>query len=331
MGSLTDDIKPKMSIAAAAEFLGVSTQAIHKQLKSKDIKCPKIGNKSYIDHRVARKLFNIKFEKQVIVCQIVKGGVGKTTTIDYIANCANAYGARVLKIDIDPQGNLTDLNGIDADEYPAIVDLVKEKIPVKDAIAKVCDGIDIIPSRIENVVLDGELIGKRLNVNTFFSDLLEPVIDDYDFIFIDCPPTIGHAVTAASLFSTLLIAPLNPEKFSAKGLTILKDEIDNLNKSFKTDINYKVFLNKFSNKTILSEKTIMSLINDPELEGRVVETVIPMSQEIPNLSHNGQGAFSHLKKSQVRSDFDQLTREILNITPESVSTSNETKKELEAV
>jgi chromosome partitioning protein len=302
-----------MSIAAAANFLKVSPQAVHKQLKAKKLTCLQMGSKSYIDFPIAQKLFDIKFKKKNVVGQIVKGGVGKTTTIDYIANCSNTYGARVLKVDIDPQGNLSDLNGIDADDCPILIDVIKGKSSIEDAIINICPGIDIMPSRIENVILDNELVSKRINLSDFFNDLFDPIKNNYDFIFIDCPPTMGQAVTAASLFSTLILAPLNPEKFSAKGLQILKDEILSLSKNFKKNLKYKVFLNKFSNKTILSDKAIVSLLNDPALDGHVLQTMIPFAQEIPNLSDEGISAFSHLKKSSIRDEFDQLTREVLEI------------------
>jgi len=318
---------PKMSIATAANFLGVSMQAIHKQLKAKKLECPKIGNKSYIDYLIAKKLFEIKFKQQKIVSQIVKGGTGKTTTIDYIANCANTYGAKVLKIDIDPQGNLTDLNGIDPDKYPVLIDIIKNNHPIEEAIANVCPGIDIIPSRIENVILDNEITAKRMNLTDIFNDILINVINNYDFIFIDCPPTMSQSVTAASLFASTILVPLNPEKFSAKGLKILKEEIITLSKNFKKRLEYKVFLNKFSSKTILSDKTIVSLLNDPKLEGKVIKTMIPFSQEIPNLSDLGINAFSHLKKSAIRDDFERLTREILDIQINEKTIESKTKEE----
>lgn len=308
------DSRPKMSITAAAKFLGVSTQAAHKKIKSKNLKLPRIGNKNFIDFEIARKLFQIKFRHQRIVGQIVKGGTGKTTTIDYMANCANTYGAKVLKIDLDPQGNLTDLNSVDPDNYPILIDVIKNDYAIEESIVNIFPGVDIIPSRIENVILDNEIISKRINLPDLFSDILEPVLNNYDIIFIDCPPTMGQVVTAASLFSTRILAPLNPEKFSAKGLKILKEEISTLRKNFKKRLDFKVFLNKFSNKTILSDKAVMSLLSDPDLEGKVIQTMIPFSQEIPNLSDEGISAFSHLKKSSVRDDFDQLAREVLGIT-----------------
>jgi chromosome partitioning protein len=308
-------IQPKMSIAHAASFLGVTNQAVHKQLKLKNINCERMGNKLYLTSKQAKQLFNINFSHKVIVGQIVKGGTGKTTTIDNVASCANTYGARVLKIDADPQGNLTDACGIDAEDKPVLVDVITEGINIKDAIVKVSEGVDLLPSRIENVILDNVIVNERMPLDRLYKNLIEPVANNYDFIFIDCPPTMGQAVTAASLYADIILAPLNPDKFSAKGLKILKREVDKLNSMFHSNIAYKVFLNKFSGKTILSEKAIVSLINDPDLEGRILQTTVQFSQEIPNITDGNKNLFSSLKNSPTRDDFDRLTRELLNITP----------------
>lgn len=322
-------IQPKMTIAHAANFLGISVQAVHKQLKLKNINCQKMGKKLYLTSTEAKQLFNIKFSHKVIVGQIVKGGTGKTTTIDNVASCANTYGARVLKIDADPQGNLTDACGIDAEDKPVLIDVITtEGVNIRDAIVNVSEGMDLLPSRIENVILDNVIVNERMPLDRLYKNLLEPIAGNYDFIFIDCPPTMGQAVTAASLYADIVLAPLNPDKFSAKGLKILKREIDKLNGMFKSNIAYKVFLNKFSGKTILSEKAIVSLINDPDLEGKILQTTVQFSQEIPNITDGNKNLFSTLKTSPTREDFDRLTRELLEITPaEARKTSDETENE----
>ena len=325
-------MQPKMSISHAANFLNVSGQAVHKQLKLKNIFCPKLGNKLYLTFNQAKQLFNFSFNHKVIVGQIVKGGTGKTTSIDNVASCANTYGARVLKIDADPQGNLTDSCGIDAEDKPVLIDVITDNVDIKDAIVSISDGVDLIPSRIENVILDNVIVNERLPLHTLYKDLLEPVANHYDFIFIDCPPTMGQAVTAASLYADIVLAPLNPDKFSAKGLKILKREIDTLNKRFKMNTSYKVFLNKFSGKTILSEKAIVSLLSDPDLEGRILQTTVQFSQEIPNITDGNKNLFSSLKNSPTREDFDRLTRELLDITPaQAKKISEDIKRDEEAM
>lgn len=305
---------PKRSILDVSEFLGISTQAVHKQLKTKGISCEKIGNKSFITFDTARKLFNFNFKKKKIAVQIVKGGTGKTTSIANIASCANTYGARVLLIDADPQGNLTDAHGIDAEECPILIDVIKGEATIESCVLSLSNGIDLIPSRIENVILDNEIVNKRLPLDKLYKNLLQHIENNYDFIFIDCPPTMGQAVTAASLYADVILAPLNPDKFSAKGLKILKQEVETLNRTYHKHITYKVYLNKFSGKTILSDKAIVSLISDKDLEGKVLSTTVQYAQEIPNITDENKNAFSTLKKSSVRDDFDGLTRELLEIT-----------------
>lgn len=328
-----DDIsfQPKMSLQKAADFLDVSIQAIHRQLKNKGLVCPKVGNKSYLTHSIARKLFDIEFKRQTIVGQIVKGGTGKTTTIQNIACCANTYGARVLEIDIDPQGNLTDAHGIDPEDKPVLIDFLSGDASVEEGIINVAEGLDIIPSRIENVVLDNKIVFDRKPLHTLFADILAPIIDRYDFIFIDSPPTMGQAVTAADLFADIILAPLNPDKFSAKGLKLLKQEVELLQKQFKKEIHYKVFLNKFSGNTILSDKAIASIISDPDMEGRALKTAVRIAQEIPNITDTDRNLFSSLKKSTARDDFDQLTRELLGIEPPNGKGKRANQLELEAL
>ncbi len=311
-----DDFKekqPKMAVTYVAEILGISLQAIHKQLKNNEMQCLKIGNKSYITHSIAKKLFNFNFHKKKIVFQIVKGGTGKTTTIHNISCAASLYGAKILALDLDPQGNLTDAFCVDAETTPVLIDVVEKQANIQDTIINVSEGIDLIPSRIENVTLDSKLAMNRIPLHTLLSQLLSSIEKNYDFIFIDCPPMMGHAVTAASLYADIILVPLNPDKFSAKGLKILKNEIDNINRQYVKDIQYRVFLNKYSGNTILSDKAIQTTIASETELGNALTTAIRQTQEIPNITDMDMNLFSSLKKSTARDDFDMLTRELLNI------------------
>lgn len=322
--ALRVSMQPKMSIAHAAAFLNVSSQYVHKLLKDKNIICPKFGNKCYLTFSQAKQLFNISFKQKVIVGHIIKGGVGKTTTIDNVASCANTYGAKILKIDMDPQGNLTTACGIDPEHHPVVIDIIKGEATLEETIIPLFEGMDLIPGRIENGILDNIIVTETLPLHTFYADLLEPIAHNYDFILIDCPPTMGQAVTAASLYADVILSPLNPEKFSSvNGLRMLRNEVEALNKKFKTNISYKVFLNKYSSKTLLSDKAIVSLLADPELEGRILQTAVQFSQEIPNITDTNHNLFSSLKKLSPREDFDRLTRELLEIVPSPQRKANE--------
>jgi chromosome partitioning protein len=305
--------QPKMSITHLAELSNITTQAVHLQLKTMGIICPKMGNKSYITNKIAKRLFNIHFEKKKIAFQIVKGGTGKTTAVQNISCAASLYGANLLLIDLDPQGNLTDAFEVDPEETPVLIDVLEGEAEVEQAIINVEEGIDLLPSRIENVTLDSKMSLKRMPLHNILSHILSPIEHHYDFIFLDCPPMMGHSVTAASLYAGNILVPLNPDKFSAKGLKILKTELQTISQQYEKEIKYKVFLNKYSGNTILSDKAIQTTIAAEMEAGNALTTAIRQSQEIPNTIDMGFNMFSTLKNSLIREDFDMITRELLNI------------------
>jgi len=309
------DIIPKLSISQLAEDLNLSIQGVHKKLKSLDIPYYKMGNKAYVTYKESRKLLDFKFKTFIINSHIVKGGTGKTTAVQNIGACINSYGAKVLFIDNDPQANLSDAFRVDPEKSPVLIDCIKSNYEIEECIHNVCDGIDILPSRIENVVIDGEMQTKKLPIDKIFSSLIGDYIkkNKYDFVFIDCPPTMGHIVTAATIFSDLILIPLNPNKFSTKGLSILKGEAKNLKKFYQHTLKYKVFLNKFSGNTILSDKAINTVMSDEYKNNNALSTAIRRAQEIENITDAGLTLFSHLKQSEAREDFRQLTKELLKL------------------
>lgn len=311
--SFHSESQPKMSTRTLAALLEITQQGTHKQLKNLNIKCPKMGKFAYITHSIAREFFKFPFQKKKIAFQIVKGGTGKTTALHNISCAASLYGAKILAIDLDPQGNLTDAFNVHADETPVLIDIIEKQASVHDAIIQVEDGIDLIPSRIENVTLDSKLAIMRAPLHNVLNHILASVEHLYDFILIDCPPTMGHSVTAASLYVDMILVPLNPDKFSAKGLKILQDEIKNLSVQYKKNINYRVFLNKFSSNTILSDKTIQTTIALENEKGYALSTAIRQLQEIPNTTDMNMNMFSSFKKSIARDDFDLLTKELFEI------------------
>ena len=323
----TYSVEPKISVASASELWGISMQGVHKQLKSKGLTARKHGSKAYLTFAEARATWNYPFEKMIVASQIVKGGTGKTSSIDNIGSFLNSLGARVLKIDLDPQGNLTDAHGVNAENHGVLIDIIKNRSTLDQSLVNICPGMDIVPSRIENVVLDNEIVNQQLRLDKVFPDIFSPIINNYDYILIDCPPTMGQSVAAAALWCDLILSPLNPDKFSAKGLKILKNELARLNKCYDKSIDYRVFLNKYSSKTILSGKAAIALLSDKDLDGRLLKTIITASQEIPNSIESNTTIFSSLSKSSIREDFRDLASELFSLKYQRKSKKN--MKELE--
>lgn len=306
--------EPKLSIDEVAEFLGISVESVYKKLEKSDLKLPKFGNNYYMNFGIAQEFLAIPFQKKKIAVEIVKGGTGKTTTVDNISSCLNAYGARVLMIDADPQGNLTVAKGIDDINLPILIDVLNEDASIEQAIVQLAPGLDLIPSRIDNIVIDTKIISDQLSLEKLFTNLLGSVTENYDFIIIDLPPSLGLLVTAATLFADMVVAPLNPDVLSITGFNLLQDGIKKLEKNFQKNLEFRYFLNKYNSNTLLSS-SVQETLTSHKRFGNFLQTTVRYTQKLQNLMSAKSNLFSSLEKSHVRDDFNKITCELLEITP----------------
>lgn len=314
MSTLSSNI-PKLSITDISNIINQTRQAVHAKLNKKGIHTEKSGRSAYIAYATAKALLGLDFKKQTIALHHIKGGVGKTTSTDNIGDCANAMGARVLKIDADFQKNLTIRHNISKetiDERPVLIDLIHGNGTIEDSIIHIADGLDLIPSRFENANLDSALTANSSDLSTCLKDILAPVQNNYDLILIDCPAMLGKLMTAIALYADMIICPLNPEEFSIEGLETFKEELFNIKRSHQKEINYQTFLNKFEASTILSQMAVNDTISQEIKTGHGFDIVVKKSQEIPNHQREHTTLFTETSKSEVRDDFIALTKKILD-------------------
>jgi chromosome partitioning protein len=306
-------IDPKITIAEIASYLDLTVQAIHKRIKTQGLKEKRGQNRIYFGHETARKIINPTLTPLKLAIAVVKGGVGKTTISEALAVRACLYGLRVLCIDVDQQANLTKGLGMDkmAKRCPVMIDLVEGKEDVSSSILQVIPGLDLVPSRLDNVTLDGYLMIHRHNPQTVFNKLFSNIYKNYDLVIFDCPPTLGVTVCSSMLASDLVIAPLNPDVYSYEGIEIMDKETKTIYQEFGKKINWRILLNKFDSKTILSTDYITQIIKDPKFSEKLLKTVIRTSQEFPNVKKKDKTIFDSLKKSTAKEDIDSLTKEIL--------------------
>jgi len=312
-------MNPKMLAIDAAALLNVSVQAIHKQLKTKNLEFIKSQNRVYFGHNTAKQIFKLKIKPKVVAIQIVKGGTGKTSLAHSIAIRASLYGIKVLCIDLDQQGNLTQAFQVNPEKIPVMVDIVNNNFSIQDSIVPVIDGIDLIPSRIENAVLDNVLMLKRAPLDRIYKEQISLLkkTRNYGLILIDCPPALGQSVAAASLAVDFVVAPVTPEKFSLSGLKVTNQEIENIKNTYKKNIPLRIILNKFDSRTSLSHETLSLLIKHDIFGPKLFKSYIRTSQEFPNATAQETSIFDTLKNSSAKEDIDLLTRELLGI--ESIS------------
>ncbi|MDG1437294.1 MAG: ParA family protein [Rickettsiaceae bacterium] len=303
----------RITAVDAAQLKKVTTQAIHKELRAKKLKSFKSNNRVYFGHETSRSIFNHKLEKSIISFQIVKGGTGKTSIAHSFAIRSSLYGAKVLCIDLDQQGNLSQAFGVNCNNSPVMIDIINDSSLINSAIINIAPGIDILPSRIENAVLDNHLMLNKHPLDRVYKSIINQLMSDYDLVIIDCPPALGQSVTAATLASDIIIFPLTPEQFSLSGLEVSYREIKTINERFNSSSNLKILLNKFDIRTALSSEVLAKIMNHNIFKQLMCNTFIRSCQDFPNMLYAETNIFSNTKSSAAKDDIDLFTKEILQL------------------
>jgi chromosome partitioning protein len=305
---------PKITAAESANFLKISLHSVHRILKNQQLPSEKNQNRVYFSYETAKKIFNIPFDKKIIAFQIVKGGTGKTSLAQAFAIRSNLYGARVLCIDLDQQGNLTQSFNVNAEDLPVMVDVLKGGVPIEETIVNIIPGLDLIPSRIENAVIDNVIMLERMSLEHVYKKRFQKLLQEYDLIVIDCPPALGQSVAAVALTSDCIIAPVTPEEFSLSGLKITYEELLNLENNYQVTIPLRLVLNKFDARTSLSHDVLSTLLKHKVYGSLLLRSYVRSCQEFPNSINKGESIFDTLKLTPAKEDIDLFTREVLNIS-----------------
>lgn len=306
-------MEPKIQFIDVSNFLNITLQGVHKQIKTQKIPYYKTGNKNYLNHEGSKQLFNLKINPKIIAFELVKGGVGKTSLSFHCAIRASLYGLKCALIDLDQQANLTRAFRIDATNRPTMIDVIKDKLAINKALLEVTHGVSLLPSRFENAMLNTFLLINAIPLDRVLKQLIEPLKNYYDLIFIDCPPDLGATVTATAIASDFIIAPIEPDEFSMSGLELTLNELENISQKYDKNISIKIVLNKFNTKTNLSHQTLATLINNEKTRGLVCKSFIRASQDFPNAFDKGLSIFDTLKTSIAKEDIDLLTKELIEM------------------
>ena len=135
----------------------------------------------------------------------------------------------------------------------------------------------------------------------------------YDLIVVDCPPNLGQSVAAVTLAVDTVVSPVVPENFALSGLKITCNAIKELEQNYLTKIPFKILVNKYDARTILSQDALHMLNKHPIYASHLLQTYIRTSQEFPNAIAKGKTIFDQVKPTIAKLDVDNLTRELLKI------------------
>jgi len=303
-------VNPKLLLSDIASINECSLQYVHKLIKENQIPILKESNRTYIQSPAVKKILKHKINKSVISVQTVKGGVGKTTICLSLGIRFSLLGARVLFIDLDQQANLTSTLGKRHPKY-VMLDILEKKINPKEAILNIRENLDLLPSSIRNATLNQYMIAYSLREEKAFTSIINEIKDDYDIIIFDCPPAIGAPVNAATIASDMVIAPLDPDDYAIDGIQYCFKEVTRIKEEYGLKIDFKILLNKYDARTILSSKVIAQLQENDVYNGCLFQSIIGVSQEFAKSKINKESIFDSLRQGKSCKDIDSLAREVL--------------------
>ncbi|UXR64994.1 ParA family protein [Bdellovibrio bacteriovorus] len=248
-----------------------------------------------------------KYPQKVISVQMLKGGVAKTTSVLNMGLRAAMYGARVLFIDLDQQANLSFALGVEDESLPVWVDVVEKKKSIEECVRFVEPHVDLIPSSLNNSVLDRVLLNSNRNWAQAVKAPLEKIKHRYDLILIDTAPALSATNTAVTVASDEVILPVNPDKFAFLGLQKNLSELEDIRADFGLGFKKKVLFTKFDGRENFSHELLQKCIES--FEDSLMKGYIRTSSEVKNTVRSGKSLF--VGKSPVKSDYDFVTREML--------------------
>lgn len=183
-----------------------------------------------------------------------KGGVGKTTTAINLSAYVAEFGRKTLLVDFDPQGNATSGFGVEKNQLEAnCYDMLMGEVPAKQVVLPtMIDNLSIIPSNIDLAAAEVDLVSMPSRESAL-KRALAPIVDDYDYIFIDCPPSLGLITLNALTASDGVIIPIQSEFFALEGLVQLLNTI----KIVKQRLNTRLYINGVI-LTMYDKRTTMS-------------------------------------------------------------------------
>lgn len=250
----------------------------------------------------------------IISIAIQKGGSGKTTTAINLAAALHQTGKSVLLIDADPQANLSQSLGLEAEPVCNLYTEIKQEISgeggdLTKAILTVRDGLDVVPSSIDLAGVELELVSAygREHVLDF---LIKPVSDRYDFVFVDCPHAIGMLTVNALTASDSVIIPLQGEFLPLKGVQSFMRQFDIIKKKLNHRLTLLgLLLTRFDERKTMNVQVRKQL--EEQFPDLVFKTTIRTNIQLAKAQEAGIDIFSFDKHAHGAEDYMNAARELI--------------------
>lgn len=248
---------------------------------------------------------------RVIAIANQKGGVAKTTTAINLSACLAELDKRVLLIDLDPQGNAT--SGLGIAKYKltrCIYDVLINDVPLNEVILKTEQkNLKVVPARIELAGAEIELVA-QLSREGKLKNALESIKTDYDFIFIDCPPSLGVLTLNALTAATDVLIPIQCEYYALEGLTLLMNTIERVRKYLNPNLNIiGALMTMFDARTNLAIQVVDEV--KKYFPKKVFRTIISRNVRLSEAPSHGKAINTYDSRSRGAEVYRELAKEIL--------------------
>ena len=264
----------------------------------------------------------MKISKKATTIAIVnqKGGTGKTTTCENLGIGLAMEGKKVLLVDADPQGSLTISMGWQKpDELPVTLSTLMQKamndqcIPPGEGVLHHAEGVDLIPANIELAGLEVALVN-TMSREKMLKQVLDSAKQDYDYILLDCTPSLGMLTINALAAADTALIPVQAQYLSAKGLEQLLQTINKVHRQINPKLKIEgILLTMVDNRTNFA-KEIAALLRDTYgSKIKVFGTEIPHSVRAKEISAEGKSIFAHDPGGKVAEGYRNLTKEVLKL------------------
>ncbi len=251
---------------------------------------------------------------RVIAIANQKGGVGKTTTSINLSACIAETGKKVLAVDIDPQGNTTSGLGVDKrNDRNTIYQVVIGECSIEDAILKnVYDNLDLVTSDVNLAGAEIDLIGIE-DREYILKKQIETIKDNYDFVIIDCPPSLTMLTVNAMTAADTVLVPIQCEYYALEGLSQLIHSIKLVKKKLNPTLEIEgVVFTMYDARTNLSLQVVENVKEN--LKQSVYKTVIPRNVRLAEAPSHGLPINVYDSKSAGAESYRMLAEEVINKT-----------------
>ena len=249
---------------------------------------------------------------RTIVIANQKGGVGKTTTAINLSASLAELGQKVLIIDMDPQGNTTSGVGVEKNEKEyTVYELLLGECSIEDSLVEsVCENLTVVPSNINLAAAEIELIGTE-NKEFILRDEVASIKESYDYILIDCPPSLNVLTINAMCAADTVLVPIQCEYYALEGLSQLMHTIELVRERLNPNLEIEgVVFTMYDARTNLSLEVVENVKNN--LDQNIYKTIIPRNVRLAEAPSYGMPITKYDTKSSGAESYRMLAEEVIH-------------------